>query len=51
MCIHIYIFAVYDVYVTYIYTPYMTVYVMNSLPKIPYMHRIYMVLAIPTHKQ
>ena len=24
---------------------------MNSLPKILYMHRIYMVLAIPTHKQ
>jgi len=28
-----------------IYTPYMTVYLMISLPKIPYIHRIYMVLA------
>jgi len=32
-----------------IYTPYMTVYLMISLPKIPYIHRIYMVLANPTH--
>jgi hypothetical protein len=41
-----------------IYTPYMTVYMVNSLPKIPYTHRIYiyiyyiyiyMVLANPTH--
>jgi hypothetical protein len=30
-----------------IYTPYMTVYLMISLPKIPYIHRIYMVLANP----
>jgi len=30
-----------------IYTPYMTVYLAISLPKIPYMHRIYMVLANP----
>jgi hypothetical protein len=27
----------------------MTVYLVISLPKIPYMHRIYMVLANPTH--
>ena len=32
-----------------IYTPYMTVYLVISLLKIPYMHRIYMVLANPTH--
>ena len=32
-----------------IYTPYMTVYLVISLPKIPYVHRIYMVLAKPTH--
>jgi len=32
-----------------IYTPYMTVYLMISLPKIPYIHRIYIVLANPTH--
>jgi hypothetical protein len=25
--------------------PYMTVYLVNSLPKLPYIHRIYMVLA------
>ena len=31
-----------------IYTPYMTVYLVISLLKIPYMHRIYMVLANPT---
>jgi len=30
-----------------IYTPYMTVYMVNSLPKIPYTHRIFMVLANP----
>jgi len=29
-------------------TPYMTVYLVNSLPKIPYIHRIYMVLANPS---
>jgi hypothetical protein len=32
-----------------IYTPYMTVYLVIPLPKIPYMHRIYMVLANPTY--
>ena len=32
-----------------IYTPYITVYSVISLPKIPYIHRIYMVLANPTH--
>ena len=31
-----------------IYTPYMTVYLVISLPKIPYVNRIYMVLANPT---
>jgi hypothetical protein len=30
-----------------VYTPYMTVYFVFSLPNIPYVHRIYMVLAIP----
>ena len=30
-----------------IYTPYMTVYLVILLPKIPYIHRIYMVLANP----
>ena len=33
----------------HIYTPYMTVHLVKSLPKIPYIHRIYMVLANPTH--
>ena len=28
-----------------VYTPYTTVYLMISLPEIPYIHRIYMVLA------
>ena len=32
-----------------IYTPYMTVYMVISLPKIPYIHLIYMVLANPKH--
>ena len=32
-----------------IYTPYMTVYLVISLPKIPYIHRIYMVLANSNH--
>jgi hypothetical protein len=32
-----------------IYTPYMTVYLVISLPKIPWIHRIYMVLANPKH--
>ena len=30
-----------------IYTPYMTVYLVISLPKISYINRIYMVLAYP----
>ena len=34
-----------------IYTPYMTVYLVISLPKIPYIHRIYMVLANPSYTQ
>ena len=32
-----------------IYTPYMTVYLVISLPKLPYIHRIYMVLANPAN--
>ena len=32
-----------------IYTPYMTVYLGISLPKMPYTHRIYMVLANPMY--
>jgi hypothetical protein len=32
-----------------VYTPYMTVYLMISLPKVPYTHRIYMVLANPIY--
>jgi len=32
-----------------IYTPYMTVYLVITLPEIPYMHRIYMVLANPKY--
>jgi len=30
-------------------TPYMTVYLVISLPNIPYIHRIYMVLANPKY--
>ena len=33
-----------------IYTPYMTVFLVISLPKIPYIHRIFMVLANPTQE-
>jgi len=32
-----------------IYAPYMTVYLVVSLPKIPYIHRIYRVLANPKY--
>jgi len=32
-----------------IYTQHMTVYLVISLPKIPYIHRIYMVSANPMH--
>ena len=32
-----------------IYLPYVTVYVVIALPKIPYTHRINMVLANPTY--
>ena len=32
-----------------VYTPYMTVYLAISLPKIPYVQRIHMVLANPNH--
>ena len=34
---------------TRISAPYMTVYLVISLPKIPYMHHIYMVLANPRY--
>jgi len=33
-----------------IYAPYMTVYLVISLPKIPHIHRIYMVLANPMYE-
>ena len=32
------------------YTPYMTVYLVISLPHVRYMHRIYKVLANPNHE-
>ena len=32
-----------------IYTPYMTAYLVIFLPEIPYINRIYVVLANPTH--
>ena len=32
-----------------VYTTYMTVYLVISLPKIPCIHRVYMILANPTH--
>jgi hypothetical protein len=32
------------------YTPYITVYVVIALPKIPYIHLIFMVLANPKRK-
>ena len=32
-----------------IYTPYMTVYLVIFLPKVPYIHRIYIILANPRH--
>ena len=32
-----------------IYAPYMTVYLVIFQPQIPYIHRIYMVLANPSH--
>jgi len=31
------------------YAPYMTVHLVISLPKLPYIDRIYMVMANPTH--
>ena len=31
-----------------VYTPYMTIYLVISLPKIPYIHRICKVMANPT---
>jgi hypothetical protein len=34
-----------------IYAPYMTVYLVISLPKVPYIHRVYMVLANPTDER
>jgi hypothetical protein len=41
--------AIYRVGQNRIYTPYMAVYLVITLPQIPYMHRIYMVLANPSH--
>ena len=32
-----------------IYAPYKTVYLVNPLPKTPYIHRIFLVLANPTY--
>ena len=32
-----------------IYTPYMTIYLVMSLPNIPCIHRVYMVLSNPTN--
>ena len=43
------IYHIYRVGQNRIYTPYMTVYLVISLPKIPYVHRVYIVLANPTH--
>ena len=48
------IFEIYEVRIfrvgqNCIYTPYMTVYLMISLPKMPYIYRIYIILANPTH--
>jgi len=36
------------VYIYTVYNQYMTVYLVISLPKLPYVNRIYMVLANPT---
>jgi len=41
------LYIIYRVGQNRIYTPYMAVYLVISLPKVPYMHRIYMVLANP----
>ena len=38
-----------NIYIYIIYMPYMTVCFLFSQPKIPYIHRIFMVLANPTH--
>jgi hypothetical protein len=40
--------ALYRVGQNRIYTPYITVYTVISLPKTPYIHRMYMVLANPS---
>jgi len=47
-CTHMRYFTLYRVGQNRIYTPYITVCLIESLPKIPYIHRIYMVLANPT---
>jgi hypothetical protein len=44
---HTYIRCIYSVGQNRIYAPYMTVYLVISLPKIPYIHRINRVLANP----
>jgi len=46
--VYIYI-LIYWVGQNHIYTLYMTVYLVVSLPRIPYIHRIYMVLANPIY--
>jgi len=50
---HVYSFMCYIIRVgqNRIYTPYMTIYLVISLPIIPYTHRIYMVLANPLDNQ
>ena len=47
---HHYIILIIRVGQNRIYTPYMTVYLMKSLQKILYIHRIYMVLASPRNE-
>ena len=46
---HIYTVCIRRVGQNRIYTPYMTVYLAIFLPKFPYIHRIYMVLANPMY--
>ena len=43
------VWSIYRVGQNLTYTPYMTVYLVISLPKMPYTHRIYMVLANPIY--
>jgi hypothetical protein len=50
-CIYDWLWVIRRVGQNRIYTPYMTVYLVISLPKMPYIHRIYMVLANPSHTE